>query len=214
MKTKPEILERIALGENQKQDFKFEISDAKKIARSFSAFANTSGGSLLLGVKDNGSIKGVQTGEEIYMAEAAAKMYCKPEVNFSLKEWKVEGKIIIEVFIPEVENKPVKALSSDGKWLAYVRVKDQNILANKVMVDVWNAQTRSVETKISYGKNEAELLKYLDQNESITLNTLCKLCNISRYKAQKLLTDFVLLKLINIVFTKDEYYYVGNLEAK
>ncbi|WP_302323539.1 helix-turn-helix domain-containing protein, partial [Bacteroides caecimuris] len=42
----------IAEGEHQQQDFKFEISDARKIAKTLSAFANTDGGRLLIGVKD------------------------------------------------------------------------------------------------------------------------------------------------------------------
>ena len=203
------ILERIAIGENQHQDFKFEISDAKKIARSFSAFANTEGGSLLLGVKDNGSITGVRTGEEVFMAEAAAKMYCQPEVKFSLKEWKVEGKTIIEVIIPEAAKKPIKAVSPNDKWLAYIRVNDQNILANKVMIDVWNAQSIGTETKINYGSTEAALLKYMNETGSSTLIAICETCKISKYKAQKLLTDFILLKLIDIVFTEKECYFVA-----
>ena len=46
----------IAQGEHQQQDFKYEISDVRKIARTLSAFANTDGGRLLIGVKDNGKI--------------------------------------------------------------------------------------------------------------------------------------------------------------
>lgn len=44
----------IEQGEHQQLDFKFEVSDSKKIARTLSAFANTDGGRLLIGVKDNG----------------------------------------------------------------------------------------------------------------------------------------------------------------
>ena len=62
----------IAEGEHQQQDFKFEISDARKIAKSLSAFANTEGGRLLIGVKDNGKIAGIRSDEEKYMMEAAA----------------------------------------------------------------------------------------------------------------------------------------------
>ena len=51
----------IAEGEHQQQDFKFEISDARKIAKTLSAFANTDGGKLLIGVKDNGKIAGVRS---------------------------------------------------------------------------------------------------------------------------------------------------------
>lgn len=62
----------IAQGEHQQQDFKFEISDICKIAKTLSAFANTDGGRLLIGVKDNGKIAGVRSEEEQYMIEAAA----------------------------------------------------------------------------------------------------------------------------------------------
>ncbi len=50
------LQEKINQGEHQQQDFKFAINDSKKIARSLAAFANTDGGCLLVGVKDNGKI--------------------------------------------------------------------------------------------------------------------------------------------------------------
>ena len=65
------IFDLIAQGEHQQQDFKFEISDARKIAKTLSAFSNTDGGRLLVGVKDNGRIAGVRSEEEIYMIDAA-----------------------------------------------------------------------------------------------------------------------------------------------
>ena len=74
----------IAEGEHQQQDFKFEISDARKIAKTLSAFSNTDGGRLLIGVKDNGKIAGVRSDEEQYMIEAAARLYCRPEVSTDL----------------------------------------------------------------------------------------------------------------------------------
>ena len=79
----------IAEGEHVEQDFKYEISDARKIARTLSAFANTQGGRLLIGVKDNGRIAGVRSDEEMYMIEAAAHLYCKPEVVVAMHVYKV-----------------------------------------------------------------------------------------------------------------------------
>ena len=63
------IRQLVSEGEHCHQDFKFEISDARKIARSLSAFANTEGGRLLVGVKDNGKIAGIRSEEEIYMID-------------------------------------------------------------------------------------------------------------------------------------------------
>lgn len=72
MKKKHPLEVLIAQGEHQQQDFKFEVSDSKKIARTLSAFANTDGGRLLIGVKDNGKISGIRGDEEYYMIEAAS----------------------------------------------------------------------------------------------------------------------------------------------
>ena len=85
----------IAEGEHQQQDFKFEISDARKIAKTLSAFANTDGGRLLIGVKDNGRIAGVRSEEEKYMIEAAAQLYCIPEIDYTLQTYIVEGKQVL-----------------------------------------------------------------------------------------------------------------------
>lgn len=92
----------IAEGEHQQQDFKFEISDARKIAKTLSAFANTDGGRLLIGVKDNGRIAGVRSEEEKYMIEAAAQLYCIPEIDYTLQTYIVEGKQVLVATIERV----------------------------------------------------------------------------------------------------------------
>ena len=82
----PDYIKRlIAEGEHQMLDFKFEVSDFRKIARTLVAFSNTDGGRLLVGVKDNGTIAGVRSEEEYFMIEGAARIYCKPEVHFKVK---------------------------------------------------------------------------------------------------------------------------------
>src|SRR5690554_4769877 len=114
----------IAEGEHQKQDFKFAITDSKKIARSLSAFANTDGGRLLVGVKDNGRVAGVESDEEYYMIEAAATMYCKPPVEFDTYIWEEDGKTVLEVSVLKSKEKPHKAPTKDGDFKVYVRVND------------------------------------------------------------------------------------------
>ena len=52
-------------GEGQQLDFKYCVSDSRKIARTLSAFSNSDGGRLLIGVRDNGSIAGIKSDEEI-----------------------------------------------------------------------------------------------------------------------------------------------------
>ena len=61
------LAQRIAEGEHQMLDFKFAVNDGRKIAITLCAFANTDGGTLLIGVKDNGSIAGAKLQEEEHM---------------------------------------------------------------------------------------------------------------------------------------------------
>ena len=205
---KPTYIHRlIEQGEHQTQDFKFEISDSRKIAKTFVAFANTDGGRLLIGVKDNGTLKGVRSMEEYYMAEAGAAMYSSPAVEFESREWNVEGKKILEITIPEGVNKPYFAENEDGKWLAYVRVDDQNILANRVWVNAWKRKQKPEGTYIHYTEKERLLLEYLEENDFITVTKFRKISGLSRYKAENILTNFLALDLIEIIFSEKGVVY-------
>ncbi|MDE6300779.1 MAG: ATP-binding protein [Muribaculaceae bacterium] len=128
----------VAEGEHQRQDFKFLIPDACKIARSVSAFANTDGGRLLIGVKDNGTVAGVRNEEDIYVVEQAAQRYCRPAVQVDFTAFRVEHDlVVIRASIPAVENRPVECRDHDGTWRAFVRVADENIAAHPLMIRGW-----------------------------------------------------------------------------
>ena len=207
LKREEYIYDLISQGEHQQLDFKFEIADSRKIARTLVAFANTDGGKLLIGVKDNGIIAGVRSEEEYYMAEAAAQLYSKPEVKFSVKEHEVEGKYVVEILVPKSRHKPHFAAHKDGKWLAYVRIKDQNILACATLLKLWEREKLQDGVVIHYTENEKILLEYLEENPSITLQKYTWLTGLSWKKAEKILLDFILLDVIEIVMTEKETVY-------
>lgn len=128
-------------GEHEHQDFKFAISDARKIARSVSAFANNDGGCLLIGVKDNGAIAGVRNEEDVYVVEQAAQMYCEPAVDVRFDAFKTDpGVIVIRATVPRVERRPVRVREADGRLRVYFRVADENIVAHPLMVRAWQME--------------------------------------------------------------------------
>jgi predicted HTH transcriptional regulator len=194
-------------GEHQQQDFKFEISDARKIARSLVAFSNTDGGKLLVGVKDNGRISGVRSEEEYHMLEAAAQMYCKPEVKLNIQKWTIRGKTILEVDIAEADKKPFMSMNDEKKWLAYVRVGDQNLLANSVMMKVWSTEKRKKGIRIDYRDTESILLNYLRNNSQITISGFCRIGKINRKKAEDILANLIVLEILRISITDIGTWY-------
>lgn len=201
------LLRKIATGESENLDFKLTISDASKIAKTMVSFANHKGGSLLVGVRDKGDIAGVQSEDEKYMLDMAAGFYCKPEIQLKLKEWEFGDKIVLEAIIPEGKDKPYYAKDAQGKWWVYIRVKDQSLLASKVVVDVLKRQTSQTGSLIQYTRHESDLLKYLEKQPRITLKEVCKLLNISRWRAQKMLVNLVSSGIIrNHTLEKTEYF--------
>ena len=197
----------IAEGEHQRQDFKFEISDARKIAKTLSAFANTDGGRLLIGVKDNGKIAGVRSDEEQYMIEAAAQMYCQPEVNYTMQTFQAEGRSVLVVQIEESLQKPVYAKAETGKPLAYLRIKDENILATPVHLRVWQQSGSPRGELITYTEREQLLLDLLEENDSLSLNRYCRLARLSRRTAEHLLAKFIRFDIVEPVFEGHKFHF-------
>lgn len=208
------IKKLIAEGEHQQLDFKFEISDSRKIAKTLVAFANTDGGTLLIGVKDNGSIAGVRSEEEYYMVDAAATMYCKPSISFETLKWSVEGKTILEVTIARSLTLPHYAEIEPKKWMAYIRVKDENILANSVLLKVWKRKQQKVGILLEFSEKEKLLLKYLETNPFITISKFCKIGLLSKYAAENILANLIALGLITIVYNNQGFIYQGKGDHK
>ena len=200
-------------GEHQQQDFKFCITDSRKIAKSLSAFANTDGGKLLIGVKDNGKIAGTKVEEEFHMIKAAAEMYSRPKIEFESKVWSVSGKNVLEITIHPSKDMPHYAENENGKWLAYIRRADENHLANKIQLEVWKRKSKPTGTYLEYTETESLLMEYLKNNEEISQNQFCKIAKISRYKAERILVKLICWKVIQLNFSETGTRYCIKQEA-
>lgn len=192
------LYQLIAQGEHQQQDFKFCINDSRKIARSLVAFANTDGGRLLVGVKDNGKIAGVKSDEEFYMVEAAAHIYSSPQINFEVVEWEAEGKMVLEIIVQPSSLRPHYAENDEKKWIAYIRKADENIRANNVQLKAWKLERSERGLMFTYDEPRRQLVNYLQHNEKITLTRFTKIARISRFLAETILAEFLSMGCIII----------------
>lgn len=147
------ISELVARGEDETQDFKLTVNDARKIARTVSAFANNAGGHLLIGVKDNGAIAGIRSEEDIFVVEQAAQCYCEPPQPVDFAAYRAgdadsdhpgtKASVVIRAYIAPADTRPVTVIETDGKRRAYFRVADENIAAHPLMVRAWQRQADS-----------------------------------------------------------------------
>ncbi|MDT3401514.1 RNA-binding domain-containing protein [Mucilaginibacter terrae] len=197
-------------GEGVSLDFKKTITSCEKIAKTMVSFANNKGGKLLIGVLDDGGIKGVKSeDEERYMITKAAHFYAKPALDPIFEEIYIDDKVVLVVEIEPSDTKPHYALGDDGKWWVYIRVKDKSVLASKIVVDVLKRSDKNEGVLIEYSSKEKALLEYLDQNERITVRQYCELLNMSRRRAQRIMVNLVLSGVIRVHTTEKEEFYTA-----
>lgn len=205
------IQQLIEEGEHEHQDFKFSISDARKIARSVSAFANNDGGRLLIGVKDNGNIAGVRNEEDIYVVEQAAQMYCRPAQNVEFTAFKTEGgAIVIRAEIAKATHRPVQAQEPDGSWRTYYRVKDENIAAPDLMVRAWRKKESQKGALLSFSEVESTLINHLEENEMTTIEEFMKIARISRHTAEEIIIKLYAVDVIDFTYTGTTFKIIHN----
>lgn len=202
----------IAEGEHEHQDFKFAITDARKIARSLSAFANNDGGRLLIGVKDNGIIAGVRNEEDIYLIEQAAQMYCRPEQELVFKAFRVaEGATVLTAEISASPARPVQAMDTDGRWKSYYRVADENILATPLMIRAWRRKASGEAMSLNFGEAENAIIELLGKGDS---NGLCPeditaAARVSKRTFEDVITRLYALGVIDFRFVNRRFNIVA-----
>ncbi|MBO4485672.1 MAG: ATP-binding protein [Prevotella sp.] len=197
----------IAQGEHQQQDFKYKVMDAEKLARSVSAFANTDGGRLLIGVRDDGHISGIRSEEEIYMMHSAAYKYCTPQPSIHFDTLHAEGRNVVIATIPPSPQKPVFALTAEGKHRAYIRIADENIIASPVHLDLWRQETSKQGVLLHYSDDEAALMEVLKKHPPLTLNLTVRLARLPRHKVIRLLARFIRFDLATWKYEDERFLF-------
>jgi len=213
MDDKRYLLGLIQEGEHQQQDFKYRVADACKLAKSVSAFANTYGGRLLIGVRDDGNLSGVRSEEEIYMMHQAAYKYCKPEASIKFDTYHVEGRTIVVATVPPSDRKPICAINEEGRMRAYIRIADENIVASPVHLAIWREQHAERGTMMTYTENVKKLLNAIGTYDSegrvgeYTLNQLVRHSHLQRSKVITLLARLIRFGVVRWQYNEQQFLF-------
>ena len=207
MDDKRYLLGLIREGEHQQQDFKYRVADACKLAKSVSAFANTEGGRLLIGVRDDGHLSGVRSEEEIYMMHQAAYKYCKPEASIKFDTYHADGRNIVVATVPPSDRKPVFAINEVGEERAYIRIGDENIVASPVHLSIWREQQSEGGAMVTYSPSMKKLLSVMSPGLSFTLNQIVRRSRLPRPKVITLLARFIRFGLVRWQYRDQQFVF-------
>lgn len=205
MDDKHYLLNLIEEGEHQQQDFKYRVDDACKLAKSVSAFANTDGGRLLIGVRDDGHLSGVRSEEEIYMMHQAAYKYCRPEASVQFDTYHADGRTIVVATVPPSDKRPVCAQDEDGHMRAYIRINDENIVASPVLFALWRESQQPQGALITYNDDIRKLLDVMQGQQ--TLNQIVRHAKLPRHKVISLLAHLIRFGTVRWEYVEKQFVF-------
>jgi len=205
MNDKRYLFSLIREGEHQQQDFKYRITDASKLAKSVSAFANTDGGRLLIGIRDDGNISGVRSEEEIFMMHQAAYKFCNPEASIRFDTYHIDGRTIVIATVPPSLRRPICALDEEGNRRAYIRIADENIVASPVHLAIWRELQKPQGIMLTYDDEIRHLLSIMRGRQ--TLNQIVSLSRLPRYKVIGLLARLIRFNTIRWEYDTQKFLF-------
>jgi len=187
-------------GEGTTLEFKLKANHPEKIIREIVAFANTKGGTLLVGVGDDKSIPGLKFIDEAeYMLVKAIEQNCFPPVKYEMERVAITDERDVLVFtIPKSTEKPhYVQLDNEDNGKAYVRVQDRSVQASKEMKQILRRENQEG-IQFKFGDKEKILMQYLSENQKITLNKFIEIAKIPAWLASRTLVLLVLSNVLKI----------------
>jgi predicted HTH transcriptional regulator len=208
-----ELRDLIAKGESSTLEFKRKFTTSEKIAREIIAFANTTGGYLLLGVDDNGVVKGVDSEKEQISLLETALHTIEPPLSVSIEVVEIEFVDVIVVHVSQSVSRPHRFNSTapddaESHRKVFIRQGDKSITASKEMTRVLRGQHPDAPPlTISIGDREQRLFVYLERHGKATVQDFARLVNISRRRAAQILVRLVRAGVVHIVSDNGSDYY-------
>ncbi len=193
----------VALGEGQRLEFKRKASFPDKIVRELIAFANCNGGTLLVGVDDDGTIAGVKYPEEEWMAiEKEVSARCRPRLEVAYQLIRLnEKKCVVRVDVDRSDHRP-HFITEGSRRISFVREKDQSIKASREMVEIIRRMKTMDGMKFHYGDAEQKIIRYLADHPVISLREFSRLSGLGRFAASRRLVRLVLANVLRITPTE------------
>ena len=138
------------------------------------------------------------------MIEAASEMHTEPTVTFNTRKHLYQGKTVLEIIVKKGSKRPYKAPDYQGIMKPFIRVKDENHIADPVQENVWKIQSQQKSIKIRYSESERFLMSFLETKKEITLKKFTSYAGITVSKATEILTNMAGLGIISIIHSDNE----------
>lgn len=200
----------VRIGEGYHIEFKRRVSTPNRIAREAIAFANTWGGTILIGVGDDGALLGVKdVDEELYDLERGLTLFSKPAISYTCRTVTVGPKReVIVIDIPESTRKPHFLHNGAVEHEAFIRIDDQTVAASDEVIALMASEKDPVGARFEFGETELLLLRFLEEYHHITLPQFARLADIPPAEASNILVMLTRANILRVQPSEKEDIFV------
>ncbi len=183
--------EDIKCGESKNIEFKVQLpDDSKKYMKTIVAYANTSGGKIIIGVDDaTRSIVGVEPSSVFQIMDKivnAVSDMCVPQIIPDVTFQTIEGKCVVQIEIYPGQNRPYYIRSMGKENGTYVRVAgtsrpvDEAILKDLEYQGTGKSYDEIVNVEIDYDEKQAlklcnDIRKYIAESKELPISKVRKI---------------------------------------
>jgi predicted HTH transcriptional regulator len=189
----------VSRGEGQQLEFKRRVASEEKIAREIIALANSSGGTLLVGIGDDKTIPGLKYPEDESIAIQRAVEHIQPALTLHESLISIgSNRSVLQYVIEPSVNGPHFLVNEHGVREYFVRAGDKSIRASREMKEIMKRRKRPRDIRFSYGEHEHLLMQYLATNKFITLDAFMNASGLKKFYASNKLILLVLANVLRI----------------
>ncbi len=204
----------VSLGEGMHVEFKRRVPRPERIAKEVIALANAEGGRVLVGVDDDGTVRGVRDAvEEEFALRRALDTHVDPPVSVTLERVPVTAKReVLVVDVPASAEKPhylvgVNGESNGRERIAFVRVGASSVTASREAVRLMKHARAPRDVRFEFGEKEQKLMRYLDRHETITVAAFAQLAGIPKRRASQTLVLLAKAAVLRLHPSEREDYF-------
>lgn len=171
-----------------------------EIAKLLSSLANSQGGTLYIGVKSNGKVKGVYPKDVSSQLFEITSTYIKPLISFTTDIIEEDLKLVVCVKVPFNTGMKYQAMLNEKEWEFFVRVNQYSIPANKIIKRSWLNEKNGTVSNLESNPELKIFSKLIRDNQPLTLSKLYKVADMPLDKVDKYLSTLVFLKEVVLTF--------------
>lgn len=188
--TLAELAEILREGEGARVEFKRGLPRPEKVARSLCSFANTRGGLLLVGVDDDGSIRGASDARAVTAEiRRAARDLVEPPLAVRTQTLATEAGPVVVCSVPLSGLRPHASQAADGAREIVVRIGSSNRVARGAALEALRFQRRG---RSSLDELERRILAWVGREASgerrvrgVTIEGFLRSHNIGKQRARR-----------------------------